>query len=180
MSQRPSGVLLSASVNFPFCRNIFCHFPSAFCVARRHSVNFYYLFMRPGDFLSTFVNFTCRRETFRQLLSTFCTAVRFSVNFRQLSMRPEDCPSIFIMFRTPVHFCRPSVCPGDLPLTSSDFLCCRETFRQLPSTLCAARRHSLISVNFLFRQKIFHQLSMRPEYLLSTSVSFPYSQKTFC
>ena len=126
------GYLLSTSVNFLCGREIFRQ-----------------LLVQTGDFTSTSINFPCCQKTVRQLSSTFCVAVRPSVNFRQLSVRLEDCPSTCIAARIPsVHSRRPSVWLGDLPLTFNNFLCCPETFRQLPSTLRTTRRYSLNFINF--------------------------------
>ena len=45
-----------------------------------------------------------------------------------------------------MNFCQLLVQPGDLPSTFVNFPCGLETFCQLPSTICAARR---LSVKFL-------------------------------
>ena len=70
----------------------------------------------------------------------------------------------------------------DLLSTSVNFLCCCETFRQLP--LISVRLRDILSscVNFRAAGRLFvnfRQLSVRLEYLPSTAINFPCVQKTF-
>ena len=106
----------------------------------------------------------------KYLSSTFRAASRPSDNFRQLSVQVEDLPS-----------------------TSINFPCSRETFRQLPPILCAAWRPSInlrqlsvqpedlpsTSVHFSCCRQTFRQLFVSPGDIPSTSVNFPCSRETF-
>ena len=96
--------------------------------------------------------------TYHQLLSTIPAVRRPSINV------PYNRDTFNF-----VNFHQLSMQPGELPLTSVNFLCGRETFCQLLSTFHAARKPS---VNF-------SRLSVRPGDLLSSSVKFSRSLKTF-
>ena len=112
----------------------------------------------PGDLPSTSDNFQCDQETFCQLPSTFSVAEKFRqlpstfratgrsfIKIRQLSVPLGDIQSTLVDFP----------CGQNLPSTSDNFLCCRETIHQLslifhaainlPPTFSAAKR---TSVNF--------------------------------
>ena len=139
-----------------------------FCHGGRTSVKFVQCYVQPGGLLSIFVSIPRKRDAFCQHLPTFCAAWRPSVNFCRHSVRPGDFLSISI-FRTPENFRHLSPWEGDLPSASVNFLCCQETFCQLPSNFCAGGRPS---VNF-------RQHFMRPQDYLSifratgrTSVNF--------
>lgn len=73
LSMRP-GDLLSTSIIYPWHRETFLLFSSAFREARRPSVNICLLFVPPGDTPSTSINFLASGRT--------------SIHFCQLSMRP--------------------------------------------------------------------------------------------
>ena len=119
-------------------------------------------------------------------------------------MWPEDLlPTLFVTGRPSVNFHQLSWQPGDLPSTSVNFPCSQETFHQLPSTFCVARRPF---VSFLcdwetFRQYLggretflqhlsnsreagrsvkFLQLSVEPGDLSSTSFTFTCGWETIC
>ena len=140
------GDFLLTSVKFPCSLGTFRYLLPSFCAARR-----------------LMVKFLCGRETFLQLPSTFCAAGRPSINFCQIFLRPET------FCQLPLTFLAAS------RLRTVNILCGQETFRQLLSTFCASRRPSVhfrqlsvtlgdlpsTSVNFLFSQKNFHQLSLR-------------------
>ena len=91
--------LPSTYVNFSCGRKTFRELLSTLHTARRASINFSQLSVRPGDFLSTFIIFHfshisfCQLpygwETVHQLPSTFLTAGWPSVTFCQHSLRPS-------------------------------------------------------------------------------------------
>ena len=134
---------------------------STFQAGKIPSVNFRQISLWPEDLLSTCVILPCGWETLCQLLSTFSAATDFLSNFCTTA-RP------FFNFQ------------GNLLQISVKFPCCQITLRQFPfgletlrqflSTFCVT---GIFSVNFL-------QLSVLPEYFLTTSMLFPCCQKTFC
>ena len=94
---------------------------------------------------------------FHHLPSTSCVIGRPSVNF--------PCgrgPSI--------NFHQHSMRPRNLPLTSDNIPCGRETLCTLPSALCAAGKHSVMVC----------QLSVQLGHLSSSSVNFPCHLNAFC
>ena len=97
-----SGELPSKSVNFLCPEDL----PASSVKFLCNPEIFCQLSLQLGDLLLSFVNFRCCLVTFRQILSTFLVAGRPSFNFCHLSLRPED--------------------------LLSNYLCCWETFRQLP------------------------------------------------
>ena len=86
-------------------------------------------------------------------------ATRPSVIFHQLSVRPEDLPTTSVNFpccrETFCQIHEISVCTGYLLSTSTNILYGRVTFRQLLTNFCAARRPS---VKFLCRWETFREL----------------------
>ena len=104
-----------------------------------------------GDLPSTSINFPCSRETFLQLPSSW--------------VRPGDIcqlPSTFRASGNPsVNICQLSVQLGNLPSTSVIIPC------GLPST----------SVDYSCGQNTFHQLSIWPRHLPSTSANLHASGK---
>ena len=173
-----SGDLPLTSVNFLCCPKTFCQLP-----------------VRPGDLLSTSktfctarrpsVQFPCGREEFRQLLLIFRSS-RKPVIFCQLSVGQDTfCQLIstsVVVGKLSVNFCRPFVRQGDLPSTSVNFPCGRQTFHHLLSTSdnfpCSQEtfRHLLVLQVDLastfradWRLSInFCQISVQPEDLTST------------
>ena len=132
---------------------------------------------------STLVHFPCSQETLRQFSQHFRLACRLCVKLSILRTAG----------RYSISFCQLFVRPGDFPSTSVNILCGRETFRQLSSTFF---QHYALPSNFRangrtfinFRQHsmqlaeyvYFHQLSVSPVDLLSTSVKFMRRRGTFC
>ena len=149
-------VLTGPSVNFKCLRMIFRQIPSTFSASARPSCNFCQLSVQLWDISSKFDNFPCGCETLCQLLvrprclgqlfvqqkdhlSNFYVAAGPSVNFHELSVQPQDLLSI-----------------------SVNSLCACGTFHQLPSTVRAVVRHSVI----------YLLLSLRSRNLPLTSVNF--------
>ena len=158
--QLPSHICVAAgpSINFSRVHVIFPQLPSSRHWAGRHSVNF--------------LNFRCGQYTLCQILSNFCAAGSPFLNFRKLFVRLEDLPSTFRAPRRPSvncrqHFVTPetyrqlttsfrvtrrpsanfivlSVQPGDFSSASMKIPSGRETFHQLQSIFCTAKK---ISVN---------------------------------
>ena len=114
------------------------------------------------------INISYGHKTFRQLPSTYCAVGRPSINFRQLFLHPGELLSNSISFPYNQTFCQHFVWLRGLPSTSINFPCGPQIIRLFPSTICAARRHS---VNF-------NPLSTRTGDLLSTSVEFSCIQET--
>ena len=151
----------------PSVRPNFCQLLPTFHVAGRPSIAFRNFFVTPSDLPSTPVNFPCCRETFRklpsasllpgELLSTSVDSLYCRETFHNYFMQTEHLPSTFR-----------AVCKHSVNLIY--FPCGRETFFQLPSTLCAAGKPS---VNF-------PQHSFWSDDLLCTSVNFIYSRENFC
>ena len=148
-----SGHLPSNAINFLCGWATFHLLPSAFGATERCSVNFPSTFCSAGrvyNLVSTFciarspfINFTCGGMTLCLIPSTFRAAGRPCIIFCQLSVQLRDLASIFINILSDWKtVCQLSVWPGDLPSVSDNFPCIRETFHQLPSTFCAAWRHS--------------------------------------
>ena len=169
------GVLASTSVNFPYGRENFHHFPSTYRVACRLTVNFRELSVPSGDLPLTSFNILYDREKFRRLSLTFCAVGKPSINFHQHSGWPRDLlsTSVNILFDRET-FRQLSVLPEDLPLISVDYLCCRETFHELLSTFCAAKN---VPSNFLADWR--HSDNFRPHFmylgdLLLTFIKLPY------
>ena len=71
--------------------------------------------------------------------------------------------------RLSLNFCKLSMQPGDLLLTSVNFPCGQETFHQLPSSFRAAGRPSAT----------FHELSVRQGDPPLISVIFPFRRESF-
>lgn len=124
------------------------------------------------------INFCCLSvlpETFHQLLSNCCVAVGPSVNFCQLSVQPRDCQH--------------SMWPQDLLSTSCaamklsiSFPCGRGTFRQPLSAFCVIVGLFIKFCHLLCCQGPsvnLRQLSVQPRDLLSTSIKFLRSCRTF-
>ena len=154
---------LSISVNILYGREISVNFRQTFVQLE----TFRQLSLLPREFQSTSVNISCGQETFRQIPSDFCVAGRPSDNFHQISIWPGDLSSTFctpgrlsMSFRQlavrsrdlstsinfpcgrglSVIFCQLSVQAKDLPSTSINIPCSRETFCQLLSTSCTIFR----------------------------------------
>ena len=116
---------LSTSVNYPRGRETF---------SQIHRLS-----VQPGHYLPTAINILCSWETLRQLPSTFHMAgrpfVKFPPNFRE-GRRPSinfPCDREFLSTycasgRSFIKFCQVSAQTGELPTTSVNFLCHRETF----------------------------------------------------
>ena len=165
--------LPSTFVNFPSRKETFCRLsssfvrlvdlPSTFIAARKYSMNFPY-----------------GLENFRQILSTFRAPGRHSINFRQLYMQPEDLSIFRIAGRAFVKFRQLFVLPGDFPSTSVNITCGWETFHQLPSSFCAAVRHSMNFRSLSMQPEELRQLFVQPRDLPSTFINFPIHRVTFC
>ena len=124
--------------------------PTIFRPSRRSSMNFRHLSVRVENFPSTFFASGRHSVTFHKLPSTFCVARRPSVNV--------SCSRIAFC-----HFPSKFRAPEDLQLTSTNFLCGRQTFHQHMSTFRTAGR---FFINFC-------QISMLQGGLLSFSINFP-------
>ena len=174
----------STSINSSCGWETYHQLPSTFCAARRPSVYFHPLSMRPGDLLSTSGKIPYVRLNFRQLPSYFermgDTSTSMNVPcsgeaFRQISAPPREHPYTYTAGRQKT-FHQLSMWLGEIPSDSVIFPCDRKSFQQLPAILSVPKR---LSVNF-------NQLSVRPGELLSTfhatwrpSVNFPCGRETF-
>ena len=144
---------------------------STFRATGRPSIKFCELPLSPGDIMLNF--------------STFSLTRRPSINLRQHSAQLEDLPLTFVNFPcSQKTFHQLSVRLGEFPSISSNFPSGRPSvnfctagrtfinfFQMLPgelqSTFCATRRPPII----------FHQLSVLPGELPSTSINILYGQR---
>ena len=197
----------------------------------RHSGILLQLSLPTEDFLSTSFHFPCSLENFRQVPSTFHVAGRPSIILLQLSVQPGHLPSTFCAGGRPsikfcqlfatgtssVHFHQLFLWPeswsenfvqaGDLPSTSVNFGCSRETLHkfcqhsvqteELLSTFCVARRPFVNFCQLSCAQETyrklpatfcvagrpsvkFRQFSMWQGDILSTCVNFACGRETIC
>ena len=133
------------SVNFPCVSRIFRQLPSTFRTATGLSANMRQLSVRPQDLPSPSFNNLCIHGTFKIVPCTHWTFRQFQATFRAVAgpSGNSQCgrgifPPVASTFRAAVV---PSVtfqAATGLQLTSINFPCIHETFRQHLSTLSAA------------------------------------------
>lgn len=139
---------------------------STFHAVAGHSINFCCLFILLEDLPSPYVNISCDRRTFTQLPSTLCAAAGLSMNFRQHSvLLLLELPSLFVNISCGRRMIRClSRLPVYLPSTSVNIPCCQEP--------------SVSFCHLSVQSGNFHQHSVRPLDILSTSVTCPCSWGT--
>ena len=140
----PPGEFPSNSVKILCCWERFCQFPSTFRMARRLSINFCQIFVRPADLPSTSIRFSCSSCNLRQYFEQPGDVLLISVN---ILYGWETFHQILSILRVAG---RPSV----------NFPCCWENFRQL-----SGRQGDLSSTFVIFPcyQETFCQLFVSPE-----------------